>query len=58
MGGEFEPWLINILACPVDRKPVRVSGSGLLCDGCGRSYPVREGIPLMIPGYWETEHKF
>ena len=40
--------LLEILACPVDHAPVREDGDRLVCDGCGRRYPVRDGIPVML----------
>lgn len=42
------PELLEILACPVDRAPVREDGERLVCDACGRRYPVRDGIPVML----------
>jgi uncharacterized protein YbaR (Trm112 family) len=40
--------LLEILACPVDHAPVRDTGSHLVCSSCGRRYPVRDGIPVML----------
>jgi len=44
--------LLEILACPAcdDRPPVRFSDDleNLVCDVCGRHYPIREGIPVML----------
>lgn len=40
--------LLEILACPVDHAPVREAGERLVCTGCGRRYPVRDGIPVML----------
>lgn len=42
--------LLDILVCPVCRKPVILlqDESGLKCDACGRIYPVRDGIPVML----------
>lgn len=44
--------LLDILACPACRTPVRPEGSPpgecLACDTCGRRYPVRDGIPVML----------
>jgi len=44
--------LIDILGCPAceDRPPVRMSDDGqyLICDKCGRHYPIREDIPVML----------
>ena len=40
--------LLEILACPVDKRPVREEGDHLVCTECGRRYPVRDGIPVML----------
>jgi len=40
--------LLEILACPVDHAPVRETGERLVCTSCGRSYPIRDGIPVML----------
>jgi len=40
--------LLDILACPADKSPVKEEGDWLVCTQCGRRYPVREGIPVML----------
>lgn len=40
--------LLEILACPLDKAPVREEGDRLVCETCGRRYPVRDGIPVML----------
>ena len=41
--------LLRILACPACHSPVElVDGPGLLCQGCGLKYPIRDGIPVML----------
>lgn len=42
--------LIGILACPACRAPVaeRPPEPGLACGGCGATYPIVEGVPLML----------
>ena len=40
--------LLEILACPLDHAPVREEGDRLICGSCGRRYPVRDGIPVML----------
>ena len=40
--------LLEILVCPVDKAKVRQQGPRLVCDECGRAYPVRDGIPVML----------
>jgi uncharacterized protein YbaR (Trm112 family) len=43
--------LLEILACPLCREEVRLTpdGDGLKCAKCGRIYPVRDDIPVMLP---------
>ena len=40
--------LLEILVCPVDKAKVNLQGDRLVCEQCGRAYPVREGIPIML----------
>jgi uncharacterized protein YbaR (Trm112 family) len=40
--------LLEILACPACRADVRLEGDRIVCSGCGRRYPVRDGIPIML----------
>ena len=40
--------LLEILACPADKSPVKEEGDRLVCTQCGRRYPVRDGIPVML----------
>jgi uncharacterized protein YbaR (Trm112 family) len=41
--------LLSILVCPQCHRPVRPEGEELVCTGCGLRYPVRDGIPVMLP---------
>jgi uncharacterized protein YbaR (Trm112 family) len=46
----LDPRLLEMLICPACRgeiKPVD-NESGLECLQCGRVYPVRDGIPVML----------
>jgi uncharacterized protein YbaR (Trm112 family) len=54
----MESWVIELLACPVDRGAVRLDEGVLVCDLCGRRYPVRSGIPRMLPLQPPGEQKF
>ncbi len=40
--------LLDILVCPVDKAKVHLKGDRLVCEQCGRGYPVRDGIPIML----------
>jgi len=44
------PELLEILACPADLSPVKLTpdGNGLRCEKCHRVYPIRNNIPVML----------
>ena len=46
----ISPTLLDILRCPVCHSTVVEDepGSALVCTGCGRRYPVIDGIPDMV----------
>ena len=48
MGESISKELLDILACPVCRVEVRLDGDRIVCTQCGRRYPIREGIPVML----------
>ena len=48
LGGDVDPELLAILACPLDKQPVTRQGNYLVCGECQRHYPIREGIPVML----------
>ena len=43
-----DPDLLEILRCPLTRSPLRQEGDWLIAQVGGLSYPVREGIPVML----------
>ena len=43
------PELLEILVCPLCRAEVRPEADRLVCVSCARRYPVRDGIPVMLP---------
>jgi uncharacterized protein YbaR (Trm112 family) len=52
---ELDPQLLEILACPSpDHAPLTVglptdpAADFLTCTSCGRSFPVRDGIPVLL----------
>jgi uncharacterized protein len=49
--------LLDILVCPVDHAKVHLEGDRLVCEKCGRRYPVRDGIPIMLVDEAETPGK-
>lgn len=46
----IDPELAAILVCPADRSDLTQDEEAqrLVCTECGRRYPVREGIPVML----------
>ncbi len=44
----ISPELLEILACPACKARVRLEGEELVCEGCGRRYPIEDGIPVML----------
>ncbi|MFH1678679.1 MAG: Trm112 family protein [Candidatus Omnitrophota bacterium] len=40
--------LLNILACPECKSDVDLKDNKIICKGCGRKYPVMDGIPIML----------
>jgi uncharacterized protein YbaR (Trm112 family) len=46
----IDPVLAEVLACPVDKADLTqdMEAQRLQCSQCGRRYPVRNGIPIML----------
>ena len=44
----IDPKLLEILACPVCKTAVKLEADRLVCTQCGRRYPIRDGIPVML----------
>jgi uncharacterized protein YbaR (Trm112 family) len=40
--------LLELLVCPVDKQPLKLEQSTLICTACQREYPVVQGIPQML----------
>lgn len=40
--------LLRLLRCPVDKAAVHADGASIVCSECGRRYPVRDAIPVML----------
>ena len=51
VGGEVDPGLLEILVCPVTKGPLRYDRerSELVSEQAGLAYPIRDGIPIMLP---------
>ena len=46
-----DPKLLEILVCPVTRGPLTYDRDAqeLVSEGAGLAYPIRDGIPIMLP---------
>lgn len=46
----IDPKLLEIMQCPACTGELseRMEPPALVCADCGRAYPVREGIPVML----------
>ena len=40
--------LLNILACPACKGDVELKINKIVCKSCGKKYPVKDGIPVML----------
>ena len=47
-----DPKLLEILVCPVTKGPLRYDAERqeLISDKAQLAYPIRDGIPIMLPG--------
>ena len=50
-GGDIDPKLLEILVCPLTKGPPEYDRSAgeLISRKAGLAYPVRDGIPIMLP---------
>jgi uncharacterized protein YbaR (Trm112 family) len=46
--------LLEILACPLCHVEVRLEDDRIVCTQCGRRYPIRDDIPVMLVEEAET----
>lgn len=40
--------LLDILACPACKGDVKLEGGKIICIKCGRRYPIKDDIPIML----------
>lgn len=40
--------LLDILACPACKSDVELKEDKIVCTSCGKKYPIRDGIPIML----------
>ena len=52
---QLDPVLLEVLACPAEHHAPLVAGTpddpeaaALTCTECGRVFPVRDGIPVLL----------
>jgi hypothetical protein len=50
-GGTVDPRLLEVLVCPVTKGPLRYDRerAELVSEKAGLAYPIRDGIPVMLP---------
>jgi uncharacterized protein len=50
-GSAVDPKLLEILVCPVTKGPLRYDRERgeLVSERAGLAYPIRDGIPIMLP---------
>ena len=44
----FDPVVVDQLACPACLGGLVLEEERLVCAGCGRGYPIVDGIPVLI----------
>ena len=48
---DIDPKLLEILVCPLTKGPLRYDRATreLISEEAGLAYPIRDGIPIMLP---------
>ena len=51
MTTDVDPKLLEILVCPLTKAPLRYDRARqeLVSQAAGLAYPIRDGIPIMLP---------
>jgi len=46
----LDPWLLERLACPVTRTPLRLDEAAdeLVSEAAGLAFPLRDGVPVLL----------
>lgn len=47
-GHPVDSALLELLACPACHGRLRQEQDRLVCTSCGRRYPIRDGIPVLL----------
>ena len=50
--------LLDILACPLCKTNVRLEDDRIVCTKCGRRYPIKDDIPVMLIDEAEFPEEF
>ena len=45
----FDERLLKLLRCPLTRSSLRKDGDWLVAEEGGLAYPIRDGIPVLLP---------
>jgi uncharacterized protein YbaR (Trm112 family) len=45
---QMDPEFLKRLACPVCKVSLQTEGENLTCGKCGRRYPIRDGVPVLL----------
>ncbi|NNG36258.1 Trm112 family protein [Nakamurella aerolata] len=49
MTDTLDPQLLDVLACPAEHHaPLEQVADTLRCTECGRVFPIRDGIPVLL----------
>jgi uncharacterized protein YbaR (Trm112 family) len=48
--------LLEILACPACKGEVKLEEEEIVCNKCGKRYPIRDGIPIMLIEEAKSQH--
>lgn len=53
-----DPKLLELLVCPVTKQPLKYEAASneLISEAANLAYPIRDGIPIMIPDEARTLH--
>ena len=46
---DLDKKLLDILVCPISRKPLKQIENELICEESGLAYPIKDGITVMLP---------
>jgi len=49
--------LLDILACPDCKADVELKENKIVCKKCGKRYPIKDGIPIMLIDEAEDPNK-